>query len=130
MSANGSGCGMVKGSRIVPCAQLSVLSRPPTAATGLALTTELPKATAASIDVELVIMPHFRSTVALPPAAIPVVLVLIWACAQYSPAATAAAVAVTEMIGGLARNIELKLNFFWIDMATETLLFQVPALAG
>ena len=74
--ANGSGCGMVNGNRVVPVAQLSVLSSPPTAATGHALTSELPNATAASIEIELVIMPQPRSTLALPPAVMPVVFVL------------------------------------------------------
>src|SRR4051812_2097895 len=110
MSANGSGCASVNGSRTVPAAQLSVLSRPPTAATGLAVTEEEPNATAASIDVEFVIIPHFRFTVVLPPALMPVVLVLIWACAQYSPDATAAAVAFAVMIGVDRRKMLEKLS--------------------
>src|SRR3982751_3813462 len=104
MSATGSGCARVNGSRTVPAAQLSVLSRPPTAATGLAVTEDEPNATAASIDVDSVIMPHFKLTVTLPPALMPVVFVLIRASAQYSPDSTAAAVALAVMIGTLVMN--------------------------
>src|SRR3954469_12530795 len=66
---------------------------PPTAATGLAFTSDDPVATAAVSDVELVIIPQPRSTSALPVAVIPVADVLSRLITQYLPDGTIVAVA-------------------------------------
>src|SRR5262245_29562519 len=71
--ANGSAWGSVKGISTVPLAQCVLAGIPPTAAIGLAFTSDDPVAMAALIDVELVIMPQPRSTSALPVAVMPVV---------------------------------------------------------
>ena len=60
----------------LPVTVVVALPMPPTAAIGLASTYELPNATAASIEVELVIMPQPRSTSVVPPTLMPVVAVL------------------------------------------------------
>src|ERR1044071_8092847 len=75
--ANGSSAAIVNGWSTVPAPQLSVASMPPTAAMGLAVTVEEPKAIAASIETELVIIPQPRLTFVLPPALIPVVAALM-----------------------------------------------------
>jgi hypothetical protein len=95
---------------------------PPTAAIGVALTLALPVATAADIEVELVIMPHPRSTTVLPVASIPVSGRLIRLFTQYSPLGTIVAVAVAVIVGAAFMNIPEKLSFFWIASATRTAL--------
>ena len=59
----------------MPDAQLLLAAIPPTAAIGLAFTSDDPVATAAVIDVEFVIIPQPMSTSALPVAVMPVVAV-------------------------------------------------------
>src|SRR5262245_58084719 len=60
--ANGSSWAIVNGINTVPLAQCVLAGMPPTAAIGLALTSDEPVATAAVSDVELVIIPQPRST--------------------------------------------------------------------
>src|SRR5574338_779892 len=93
---------------------------PPTAAIGVALTLALPVATAADIDVELVIMPQPRSTTVLPVASIPVSGRLMRLFTQYSPLGTIVAVAVARIVGAAFMNMPEKLSFFWIAKATRT----------
>src|SRR4051794_2429601 len=93
---------------------------PPTAATGLAVTLDEPKATAASIDTELVIIPQPRLTVALPPALIPVVELAIRLIAQYFPEGTIVAVALALITGAELMNMPEKLSCFCTDRSTLT----------
>ena len=95
---------------------------PPTAAIGLAFTTEEPVATAAVIEVELVIIPQPRSTSALPVAVIPVAEVLSRLTTQYFPPGTIVAVAVPVMFGAAVMNIPEKLNARCIETVTLTAL--------
>src|SRR5687768_1317822 len=57
---NGSDCATLNGWSLVPVPQLLLAGIPPTAATGLATTVADPVATAAFIDLELVIIPQPR----------------------------------------------------------------------
>jgi hypothetical protein len=74
------------------------------------------------MEVELVIMPQPRFTVALPPALIPVVAVLMRLIAQYFPAGTIVAVAVAVIVGAALRNKLEKLNERCIETLTLTAL--------
>ena len=78
---------------------------PPTAAIGDAATFELPVATAAVIDGELVIIPQPRLTSVLPVASMPVTGALSRLTTQYLPDGTMVAVALALIVGAVDRNM-------------------------
>ena len=94
----------------VPVPQCVLAGMPPTAAIGLAFTSDDPVATAAVSDVELVIIPQPRSTSALPVAVMPVTAVLSRLMTQYLPDGTMVAVAVAVIVGVALMNMPEKLN--------------------
>src|SRR5215212_4780336 len=93
---------------------------PPTAAIGLAFTSDDPVATAAVRDVELVIIPQPRSTSALPVAVMPVTAVLSRLITQYLPDGTMVAVPTAVIVGVALMNMPEKLSFFCTESATRT----------
>src|SRR5213076_1507625 len=101
---------------------------PPTAAIGLAFTSDEPVATAASIEVELVIIPQPRSTSALPVAVMPVVEVFSRLTTQYLPDGTMVAVALAVIVGAAVMNMPEKLSCFWIDKSTFTAMVSAEKL--
>src|SRR4051794_734924 len=122
MRAYGSSWASVNGCSTVPVPQWVLAGMPPTAATGLALTSDDPVATAAVSDVELVIIPQPRSTSALPVAVMPVVAVFSRLMTQYLPDGTMVAVPTALMVGIALMNMPEKLSFFCTERATRTAL--------
>src|SRR6185369_5093340 len=104
----------------VPSAQCVLAGMPPTAAIGLALTSDEPVATAAVSEVELVIIPQPRSTSALPVALMPVTEVFSRLITQYSPDGTIVAVAFAVMVGVKLKHMPEKLSFFCTESSTFT----------
>src|SRR5690348_2098039 len=105
---NGSACWTVNGCSTVPVDQCVLAGIPPTAAIGLAPTLELPVATAAVIEGELVIIPQPRLTLVLPVASIPVTAWSSRLMTQYSPDGTMVAVALALIVGGADMNMPEK----------------------
>ena len=117
----------------MPVPQWVLAGMPPTAATGLALTSDEPVATAAVSDVELVIIPQPRSTSALPVAVMPVAEVLSRLMTQYLPDGTMVAVPTAVIVGVALMNMPEKLSFFCTESATRTALasaVRVPVDGG
>ena len=104
----------------MPVPQCVLAGIPPTAAIGLAFTSDDPVATAAVKEVELVIIPQPRSTSALPVAVMPVTAVLSRLMTQYLPDGTMVAVAAAVMVGVALMNMPEKLNCFCTESATRT----------
>src|SRR6476620_935808 len=118
---------------MVPVAQWVLAGIPPTAAIGLALTSDEPVATAAVSEVELVIIPQPMSTSALPVAVMPVTAVFSRLMTQYLPDATMVAVPTAVMVGVALMNMPEKLSFFCTASATRTALLsavRVPVDGG
>ena len=102
----------------VPVPQCVLAGIPPTAAIGLAFTSDDPVATAAVSEVELVIIPQPRSTSALPVAVMPVTEVLSRLMTQYLPDGTMVAVAFAVIVGVALMNMPEKLSCFCTESAT------------
>src|SRR5262252_6576556 len=101
----------------------------PTAATGVACTSDEPVAIAALSDVELVIIPQPRFSVELPVAVMPVVAVGSRLTTQYAPVCTVAAVAEAWIAGDEDMNSPEKCSGCVTDSTTRT-AFVVLATAG
>ena len=106
--------------KYVSSSQLSFASMPPTAAMGLASTSDVPNTAAASIDVELVIIPQPKSTWAVPPID-PGRRRVLQADDAIIAARNDVAVAVAVIVGAAVMNIEL-VSCCWDCRLTRTAL--------